>query len=91
MSSTIQRDLKFMAAILLSILAVSALLMSVQYAAVNLGMSASTATLVYTALQYVSWGATAAGIIASFGIGAFIAQAVWSYVKKHTLKQFLQW
>ncbi|WP_342377903.1 hypothetical protein [Bacillus thuringiensis] len=90
-TSVIQKDVKSMINVSLATLGVAALLLSIKYAAVNLGMSASTATLVYNALQWVSWGATAAGIVASFGLGALVAQTVWAMVKKHTLKQFLKW
>lgn len=87
----LKKDIKLLASMSLAIGLISALLFSFNFAAVNLGLSASTATLVYNALQWVSWGATAAGIIAGFGLGALAAQVIWSYVKKHTLKQFLQY
>ncbi|SDC50296.1 circular bacteriocin, circularin A/uberolysin family [Pelagirhabdus alkalitolerans] len=61
------------------------------FAAVNLGISQGLATNVYYALQWVSWGATAAAIISSFGLGALGAQAIWAAVKKWSLNKFVTW
>ncbi|MED3623047.1 hypothetical protein [Neobacillus thermocopriae] len=87
----LKQDAKLFVSMTLTFALISMMLFAFNFAAVNLGLSASTATLLYTALNAVAWGATAASIVASFGLGAFVAQAVWSYVKKHTLKQFLQY
>ncbi|MFD3261628.1 hypothetical protein ACE3MQ_23820 [Paenibacillus lentus] len=87
----LKKDTKLFISMSLVVVLSSMLLFTFKFAAVNLGLSASTATLLYTALNAIAWGATAAGIVASFGLGAIAAQAIWSYVKKHTLKQFLQY
>ncbi|MCK2003761.1 hypothetical protein [Peribacillus frigoritolerans] len=87
----LRKDSKLFVSLSLAVILSSMLLFTFKFAAVNLGLSASTATLLYTALNAIAWGATAAGIVASFGLGAFVAQAVWAYVKKHSLKQFLKY
>ncbi|GEM_PF-3589211 len=89
MTKALKRETKLFVRMSAAVLACSVLLFAFQFAAVNLGLSASTATLLYTALNAVAWGATAAAIVSSFGLGAIAAQAIWSFVKKHTLKQFL--
>ncbi|NEX78797.1 hypothetical protein G4Z05_07850 [Bacillus thermocopriae] len=75
----------------LGILASALLFMNFHYAAVTVGISEGLATNIYFALQWVSWGATAASIVASFGLGAVVAHAIWAAVKKQTLKQFIKW
>ncbi|MGE6590908.1 hypothetical protein ACQKFU_15060 [Bacillus mycoides] len=87
----LKKDTKAAILISTSALLSAFLLMFVHNAAVNIGISEGLATNVYFALQWVSWGATAAGIIAGFGLGALVAQAIWAAVKKQTLKQFIKW
>lgn len=87
----LRKDSKAVLLVSFSVLLSAIFLMNFQYAAVTIGISEGLATNIYFALQWVSWGATAAAIIASFGLGAVVAQVIWQAVKKHTLKQFIQW
>ncbi|MED0714093.1 hypothetical protein P4S80_16745 [Aeribacillus composti] len=89
--SALKKDARILLLTSFSVLLSTFLLMFVHYAAVNIGISEGLATNIYYALQWVSWGATAAAIVASFGLGALVAQAIWAAVKKQTLKQFIKW
>ncbi|MEW9183496.1 hypothetical protein AB2553_24690 [Bacillus mycoides] len=57
----------------------------------TLGVSEVVATNLYYALNVIGWGATAAAIVSSAGLGAVAAQAVWAAVKKKTIQQFVKW
>ncbi|MDF9625903.1 MULTISPECIES: hypothetical protein [Bacillus] len=57
----------------------------------TLGVSEAVATNLYFALNVIGWGATAAAIVSSAGLGAVAAQAIWAAVKKKTIKQFVKW
>ncbi|PEM15281.1 hypothetical protein COI51_12760 [Bacillus toyonensis] len=57
----------------------------------TLGLSATVAGNLYFALDVIGWGATAAAIISSAGIGGVAVQAVWAAVKKKTFAQFKKW
>lgn len=87
----LKRDSKAILLVSVSILLSTLLLMNFHQAAVSIGISEGLATNLYYALQWVSWGATVAGIVAGFGLGAVVAQAIWAAVKKQTLKQFIKW
>ncbi len=91
MNSIIKQDTRRFVLVSLGILMSALLVLNFQHAIVTIGISEGLATNIYYALQWVSWGATAAAIIASFGLGAVVAQAIWAAVKKYTLKQFIQW
>ncbi|MGV1006115.1 MAG: hypothetical protein ACOYEV_15410 [Candidatus Nanopelagicales bacterium] len=56
-----------------------------------LGISSGLATNIYFALQWVSWGAAAAAIVGSAGIGAALGVAILAYAKKWALKTFVMW
>ncbi|WP_028560532.1 hypothetical protein [Paenibacillus pinihumi] len=90
-NAALKKDSKLFVGMTLAVVLGSMLLFAFNFAAINLGLSASTATLLYNALNVVAWGATAAAIVASFGLGAIVAQSIWSYVKKHALKEFIQY
>ncbi|PEM15268.1 hypothetical protein COI51_12755 [Bacillus toyonensis] len=57
----------------------------------TLGVSEVVATNLYYALNVIGWGATAAAIVSSAGLGAVAAQAIWAAVKKKTIQQFVKW
>lgn len=87
----LKKDSKAIFFVSLSILLSTLLLMNFHNAAVTIGISEGLATNIYFALQWVSWGATAAAIVASFGLGAIVAQTIWAAVKKQALKEFVKW
>ncbi|MCK2003760.1 hypothetical protein [Peribacillus frigoritolerans] len=91
MEIILKKDSKAILLVSFSILSSALLLMNFHNAAITVGISEGLATNIYFALQWVSWGATAAAIVASFGLGAIVAQAIWAAVKKQTLKQFIKW
>ena len=91
MEIILKKDSKAILLVSFSILSSALLLMNFYNAAITVGISEGLATNIYFALQWVSWGATAAAIVASFGLGAIVAQAIWAAVKKQTLKQFIKW
>ncbi|SDC50345.1 hypothetical protein SAMN05421734_11027 [Pelagirhabdus alkalitolerans] len=90
-SSVLKREIKILVFFSVAMLVFLLVFNTKYFAAVNLGISSGTATAVYHSLKWIGWGATAAAIISSFGLGALGAQAIWAAVKKWSLNKFITW
>ncbi|MBT8159931.1 MULTISPECIES: hypothetical protein [Arthrobacter] len=60
-------------------------------ATATLGISSALASNLYFALNFLSWAAAAAAVVASFGIGAAVAGLVFGLAKRWALRQFVAW
>lgn len=88
---TLQKESKKVITVSLIIVSLFLSLLALQNAVATLGFTELLATNVYRALEWVSWGATAAAIISGAGVGGVAVKAVWNMVKKKTLKNFVKW
>lgn len=60
-------------------------------AVASLGISSGLATNLYFALNAISWAALAASVVASFGLGTFLAGTLFGLAKKWALRKFVAW